>query len=58
MKEYEELNRTLKLEVEQTKYKTNSNQEEQMKELAERLEFFKGQKESGERERSELKKKI
>jgi hypothetical protein len=29
-----------------------------MKELGERLEFFKGQKESGERERFELKKKI
>jgi hypothetical protein len=49
VKEYEEINRSLKLELEQTKYRTDSNQEEKLKELADRLEFFKGQKESAER---------
>ena len=52
MKEYEDINRNLKLEIDQVRYKTDSNQEEKLKELAERLEFFKNQKESGEREKT------
>ena len=52
------MNRGLKHELEQTKYQTDTNQEDKLKELGERLEFFKSQKESVEREKAELRKKI
>jgi chromosome segregation ATPase len=57
-RELEELNRNLKLEVEQVRYRTDEGQSDKMKEYAERIAFFQSQRESGERERAELRKKV
>lgn len=57
-RELEELNRNLKLEVEQVRYRTDEGQTEKTKEYAERLAFFQTQREAGERERAELRKKV
>lgn len=52
LKEYEEINRALKLEMENVRYQTDSNQDVKLKELADKLAFFQNQKDAGEREKS------
>jgi outer membrane murein-binding lipoprotein Lpp len=44
--------------VEQVRYKTDNNQEEKLKEMTDKINFFQNLKESSEREKAELKKKI
>ena len=58
LKELDEVNRGLKLEMEQVRYSTGEDQAEKLKELTEKIAFFQGQKDAGEKEKGELKKKI
>ena len=58
LKELEEVNRNMKLEIEEVRYKTDNNQEEKNKELHEKLTFFQSQKDASEKEKNELKKTI
>lgn len=44
--------------MEQTRYRTDDNQTEKIKEYSERIAFFQNQKEAAEREKGELRKKV
>lgn len=54
----QDINRTLRLDIEKVRYRSDSNEEEKLKELGERLTFFQNQKEAAEKQQSDLKKKI
>ena len=44
VKEHDDINRNLKLELDKLRYRSDEDQEVKLKELGERLEFFKSQK--------------
>lgn len=52
------MNRTLKLDVEKARYRSDSAGEERLKELGEKMTYFQNLKEAAEKDRTDLRKKV